>query len=430
MVARGHICIRRLGDGDGAETKRLRRFLANEKVTLDRLIESWSEQTGPAAGGRHVLAIQDTSEISFRTRPGHRRGLGEIGKGRGRGALLHGMLAVDADTGGCLGLVSGSVYTRTGRVAVPHGERALEDKESRRWIETAHAAKAGLTQAACVTVVADRESDIYAEWATLPGEKFHLLTRVMHDRGVAGGGTLASAAEQFGFEATRTVDLTATAKRAARPALLSLRFGKVEVRRPGRPGVEGLPNSVSLTLVEVLERTPPAGVEPVHWRLLTTHGVADVAAAWQIVDWYRLRWTIEQFFRVLKTQGFQIEDSQLDSADILLKLIAVAAKAAAITIQLLQARDGRSDLPATAAFESAHIPALAALNARYEAKTKRQKNPYPHASMAWAAWIIARLGGWDGYRSSRPPGPITLKHGLDQFQAIAFGWALKNVSTP
>jgi Transposase DDE domain len=430
MVARGHICIRRLGDGDGAETKRLRRFLANEKVTLDRLIESWSEQTGPAAGGRHVLAIQDTSEISFRTRSGHRRGLGEIGKGRGRGALLHGMLAVDADTGGCLGLVSGSVYTRTGRVAVPHGARALEDKESRRWIETAHAAKAVLTPAACVTVVADRESDIYAEWATLPGEKFHLLTRVMHDRGVAGGGTLASAAEQFGFEATRTVDLTATTKRAARPALLSLRFGKVEVRRPGRPGVEGLPNSVSLTLVEVLERTPPAGVEPVHWRLLTTHGVADVAAAWQIVDWYRQRWIIEQFFRVLKTQGFQIEDSQLDSADILLKLIAVAAKAAAITIQLLQARDGRSDLPASAAFESAHIPALAAINARYEAKTKRQKNPYPHASMAWAAWIIARLGGWDGYRSSRPPGPITFKHGLDQFHAIAFGWALKDVSTP
>jgi hypothetical protein len=224
--------------------------------------------------------------------------------------------------------------------------------------------------------------------------------------------------------------LLGTTKRAARQPRLSLRFGAVEVLPPDRPDAKGLPKTVSLTLVEVVEHTPPAGVEPVHWRLLTTHNVADVADAWQIVDWYRQRWIIEQFFRVLKTQGFQIEDSQIDSADILLKLIAVAAKAAAITIQLLQARDGRSDLPASAAFDSSHIPALAAINARYEAKTARQKNPYPYASMAWAAWIIARLGGWDGYRSSRPPGPITFKHGLDQFHAIALGWELKDVSTP
>jgi len=430
MVARGNVCIRRLGDGDGTQTKQFRRFLANDRVTVDRVIASWSEQTGPAAAGRHVLAIQDTSEIFFRTRADRTRGLGEIGKGRSRGALLHGMLAVDAATGGCLGLVAGSVYTRQSRIGIPHGERALADKESRRWIETASAAKAVLVQAACVTVVADRESDIYAEWATLPAGNFHLLTRVMHDRAVVDGGTLFSAAQGLAFAGTRTVELQVTAKRAARKAVLSLRFGTVEVRRPPRPGVKGLPDSVSLRLVEAIERTPPAGVEPVHWRLLTTHAVTDDATAWQIVDWYRQRWLVEQFFRVLKKQGFQIEDSQIDSADILLKLIAIAAKAAAITIQLLQAREGRSDWPATVAFDSTLLPALAALNARYQAKTSRQRNPHPHASMAWAAWIIARLGGWDGYPSSRPPGPITLKHGLDQFHAIAIGWALKDVSTP
>lgn len=430
MVARGKACIRQLGDGDGTQTKRLRRFLANPKVTLDRLIGNWAEQTSPAVAGRHVLAIQDTSEFCFRTGPERTRGLGEIGKGGGRGALLHAMLAVDADSGGCLGPVGGSIYTRCGRVTVAHGKRALEAKESRRWIETGQAAKAALSQAATVTIVADRESDIYAEWATLPDEKFHLLTRVMHDRAVVGGGTLASAVDEFAFEATRTVELSTTARRTARQALLSLRFGTVEVRRPAHPGAKDLPNSVSLSLVEVLERTPPDGVEPVHWRLLTTHAVADTAAAWQIVDWYRKRWIIEQFFRTLKTQGFQIEDSQIDSADILLKLIAVAAKAAAITIQLLQARDGRAGLPATAAFGGSDIAALAAINTRYEARTTRQKNPHPHASMAWAAWIIARLGGWDGYRSSRPPGPITFKQGLDQFHAIALGWTLRDVSTP
>jgi hypothetical protein len=50
--------------------------------------------------------------------------------------------------------------------------------------------------------------------------------------------------------------------------------------------------------------------------------------------------------------------------------------------------------------------------------------------MAWAAWIIARIGGWNGYPSSKPPGPITFKHGLEEFRAIVVGWNLKNVCIP
>jgi Transposase DDE domain len=430
-VTRGTSCIRRLGDGEGTQTKGFRRFLANAKVTLARLIESWSEQTAGMARGRHVLAIQDTSELQFNTTGQRTRGLGEVGKGKGRrGALLHAMMAVDAQDGACLGLVGGTIWTRAGRVEIAHGERALADKESRRWLDTARTARTVLEQAECITVVADRESDIYAEWATLPDHKLHLLTRVMHDRSLADGGTLYQAADGFSCAGKRTIELKATPKRAARTATLSVRFGTVQLKRPPRPGLKGLPDSVQLTLVEAVELEPPAGAEPVHWRLLTTHQVVEASAAWQIVDWYRMRWTIEQFFRVLKTQGFRIEDSQLDSAEVLLKLIAVAAKAAAITIQLLQARDGHSTLSAAAAFDSTHIDALAAVNARYEARSPRQRNPHAFATMAWAAWIIARLGGWDGYKSSRPPGPITLKHGLDHFFAIAVGWALRDVSTP
>ena len=167
-----------------------------------------------------------------------------------------------------------------------------------------------------------------------------------------------------------------------------------------------------------------------HWRLLTTHPVAGLAAAWQIVEWYKKRWLIEQLFRVLKSQGLRIEDSQIDSADLLIKLIAIATKAASITIQLLQARDGLADLPATATFDPSQIDALAAINTRYQQQSPRQKNPHPHAAMAWASWIIARLGGWDGYPSSKPPGPITLKHGLDRFFDIAQGWTLRDLSSP
>lgn len=431
MVARRSCCIRQLGDGDGSETKRFRRFLANDKVSLPSLIDGWAEQTAPAAAGRHVLAIQDTSEIKFRTTPEHRRGLGEVGKGNSRGALLHAMLAVDADSAQCLGPVGGAIWTRPGRVTVPHAERPVEDKESGRWLETAERAKQVLAQAAMVTVIADRESDIYAEWATLPDTNFHLLTRVMKDRRLTTGGLLSDATATIPAAGTRVLTLP---RRSANPdhqkARVELRFTEVCIRRPSNALLRHLPKSVNLTLIEVYEPSPPPGLERIHWRLLTTHAVPDADTAWRIVEWYKRRWIIEQFFRVLKTQGLKIEDSQIDSADILLKLIAIAAKAAAVTIQLTQARDGRSNAPAAFAFSPLHIYVLAALNLSYEARTVRQKNPHPHGSLAWAAWIIARLGGWDGYRSSRPPGPITFKRGLEQFQAIATGWALRDVSTP
>src|SRR5258706_7915127 len=112
MVARKSVCLRRLAGGRRAEIVRFGRLLGNPRVTVARLLDGWGEPTSAVAAGRHVLAIQDTSEISFRTTPEDRRGLGEIGKGGGRGVLLHAMLAVDAESGGCLGLVAGQVWTR------------------------------------------------------------------------------------------------------------------------------------------------------------------------------------------------------------------------------------------------------------------------------------------------------------------------------
>src|SRR5258707_2825785 len=141
MVAGKDVCLRRLSKGDRALEVRFNRFLGHDKVTADRIIESWSESTVAAVAGRHVLAIQDTSEVHFNPTPQRRRGLGEIGKGNNHGVLLHPMLAVDADNGTCLGLLSGEVRTREGRRTVSHDLRELSDKESRRWISTAVAAK-------------------------------------------------------------------------------------------------------------------------------------------------------------------------------------------------------------------------------------------------------------------------------------------------
>jgi hypothetical protein len=430
MVLHETVCLRQLAGGNHSQEIRFGRFLGNEAVTVERVIAGWSEQTRAAVEGRHVLALQDTSEVKFATTEDNRRDLGRIKKGNSWGVLLHPMLAVDAEHCSCLGLLSGQVWTRGEEELTPHSERPLSEKESRRWIETAEAAKPVLARASMVTFIADRESDFYVMWARVPEGGFHVLTRIMNDRALLSGTTLRKAVHEVAFVDTQIIELHERANRPARQAELCLRFGQAAIRRPKNLHEDGLPKAVSLHWVEVVEPAPPAGVEPLHWLLLTTHEVSSLAQAWQIVAWYKQRWLIEQFFRVMKSQGLKIEDSQLQSAPRLEKLVAIAAKAAVIVMQLVQARSGRDDQPASLVFTTHEIETLAALEKRFKGKTRLQSNPHPRNSLAWAAWIIAKLGGWNGYASSKPPGPITFYNGLAYFRACADGWALREVYMP
>jgi len=429
MVAGKDVCLRRLSRGDRALEVRFNRFLGHGKVTIERIIESWSEGTVAAVAGRHVLAIQDTSEIHFNTTSQRRRGLGEIGKGNHHGVLLHPLLAVDADNGTCLGLLSGEVWTREGRRTISHDSRDLSDKESQRWIATAVAAKPLLAGAAMVTLLGDRESDIFALYASAAEQDYRVIARSMHDRKLADETGLYAAIDVMATVQRRAIQLPARGPRPARQADLELRFGAIELARPPSKFLRHLPKSLHLAVVDVREINAPPGVEPLHWRLLTSHEVASADDAWRIVEWYKQRWIIEQFFRILKTQGFRLEDSQISIADRLLKLVAIAAKAAVITVQLLQARNG-SQQGVSTAFNTSEVATLTALNQQIEARSKRLKNPHPPDTLAWAAWIIGRLGGWDGYPSSKPPGPITFKNGLEYFHAVAAGWSLRDMCMP
>ena len=427
MVARTSTCLRRLAGGRRSGIVGFSRFLANPRVTVEALLDGWGAELSQGCVGRHILAIQDTSEFNFTTTKERSRGLGEIGKGSGRGVLLHAMLGVDAETGGILGLAAGRIWTRDGRVTVPHRHRPLSEKESQRWLSTAEAAKTVLRQAHMVTEISDRESDVYEKWARLPEPGFHILTRAMADRSIKeGGGKLSSAPLQLA--GTASIVLHARPGRLARTASLVTRFGPVTIKRPANLArQEGLAETVKVSLVEVCEVNAPPGAKPIAWRLLTTHGIKDAAMAWRVVGWYRQRWHIEQFFRTLKQQGLQLEDSQLENAGRLIKLTAIAARAACIIMQLVQARDGRSGQDARIAFSPPEIETLHALLPELEGKTALQKNPYPPETLAWAAWIIAKLGGWDGYPKSKPPGPITFRHGLQYFKSLAHGWRLRNV---
>jgi hypothetical protein len=427
MLCARSVCLRRMAQGVWSAQMRFWRFVNNARVTVEKLIEGWSSQTRIAARDRHVLAIQDTSEIKFATTPEDRRGLGKVGKGNVYGVLLHAMMAVDAQTGHCLGLVGGQLWTRSGDVKIPHGERALDDRESARWLTTAAQAKEVLAQASIITVINDREGDLYAHWACTPSDNVQLLSRVMRDHALLDGGTLRQAVGRVPYCAKAVLELPKRMDRSARKAHLCMRFGTAVLKRPGKTGVKDLPDSVSLRFVEVIEPHPPKGAEPVHWLLLTTHAIASAANAWQIVAFYKQRWIIEQFFRSMKMQGLRIEDSQLETAEGLMKLVAIAAKAAAIVIQLVQARNGNGKLAASIAFSADEIEMLDAINKRMYGATKLQSNPHRKQTIAWAAWIIARLGGWTGYRSHRPPGPITFHNGLAQFQSFALGYGYANV---
>ena len=428
MVSRSTVCVRRLGGSRGG-ILRFGRLLNSPRVTVGKIIAGWSESIRASVAGRHVLAIQDTMEVKFKTSAGRRRGLGVVKKGNVRGVLAHSMIAVDAASGACLGAVTGEVWTRTGLVTTPHRERQIEERESARWLRCAEQAKSILEDAAMVTVIGDRESDIYAEWARLPGPNFHLLTRANVDRKLANGGYLFAAARNFPLAATASLVLPhRSPDQPGRTASVTLRFGEVAISRPRHENDRSLPKSVRLRLVEVCEINPPDGVEPIHWRLLTTHEIASVADAWRLVSWYKARWTIEQVHRVTKSQGLNLEESQIETADRLLKLTAIALKAATIAIQLVQERDGRDGLPATDAFSEPEIQTLQSLGPTLEGKTTRQQNPHPPRSLAWAAWIVARLGGWDCY--GKPPGPITVRRGLEQFYAINRGWHLAASTVP
>ncbi len=65
-----------------------------------------------------------------------------------------------------------------------------------------------------------------------------------------------------------------------------------------------------------------------------------------------------------------------------------------------------------------------ALCRKYEGKTKKLKNPHSIENLAYGSWVIARHGGWKGYASQGPAGPITMLEGLKKFSSVVQGWNL------
>ena len=426
MHQRQTVCIRKLTEGR-AEQVRFLRFLSNKEVTVEEMISHRALLAGVAAVDRHVLAIQDTSEVNYQAQRRRKHSLGTVGNGTDVGLFIHPVLAVDADNGECLGLVDAQIWRRTTGKAANYKELPIECKESNRWLKGADRAKAVLADAALITVVDDREADIYEKWDRLPDQHTHLLTRACRNRSLGDGRklfeTLASFDEVHRFE----LDLTARPgkKRIARKATIAVRFGPLTIRRPKSCSDRQASPEIDLFAIEAREIDPPPGQTPIIWRLLTTHILDSVEKAVTVIGWYRRRWDIEQLFRTLKQQGLRLEQSVLEDGNALEKLAAIALITAAITMQLVAARSApQQAAPASRVFSSQQLIVIAALLSTRQGRTAKQRNPFPPNSLAAAAWIIARLGGWTGYQSDKSNGPITMRDGLERFYAIADGYHL------
>ena len=358
-------------------------------------------RTSERCQGRDILVIQDTTVV---------RSEG------GGGDYLHAAIALDVADDAIVGAVEARYLSRQCGRKAERRSLPVEEKESFRWLETADQAASVCAGARRITVVCDREGDIYEAFALRPGE-VELLVRSAQDRSLGDGGQLFAALDALPEAAQAELDLPAKPGRAARTARLAVRFATMELSRPDRGFRSGLPATLPVQLVDVREVDPPPGEPPIHWRLLTTRPVENAAQAWEMVALYRRRWAIEQLFRTLKTKGFDIEGLKIQDSEPRNKLITATFIAALTIQQLVHARDGgpQPPRPASDAFDPDDLPLIEAYCAKLEGKTERQKNPHPKGSLAYASWVCARLGGWTGYYGK--PGPIVILDGWLQLQA-------------
>jgi hypothetical protein len=410
------------------------RFLENENVTISELVRSLSDHCEQQVEGRHVLALSDTSEINLQSHAGRLKaeGLGVVGNNRDIGFFIHPTLILDAQSGFPLGLSTVQLWSRAperlDKQQRQYQTLPIEQKESFKWLASAERSQRCLTAggAKLVTHIGDRESDLYEEWASVPDRYNHVLVRVRQDRRLLGQSeSLYAKLREQPCEGTYPINVTADPRigRIAREAFLTVQFTSVQIQRPENLNCEEYPPSIRLYAVEVKEVNPPAGQEAVHWRLMTTHTVVCLEQALQVLEWYQWRWRIEQLFATLKLAGLNLEATQLESISAIQRLTVLALSVAVRTLQMVEGRD-HVELSASLTFSDEQQQCLEQIESTLQGRTVKQQNPYPKASLPWATWIIARLGGWSGYRSQRPPGMPTLVHGLRRFEAMFIGWRL------
>jgi hypothetical protein len=394
------------------------RFFGNPKVTLEGILEPHFAGTVERAGKAHrVLVVHDTTQFQFE---GHakREGLGRL-RSTGQGFFGHFSLAVSADgKREPLGMLAIQTVFRTGPAA-PKKQRAKHPRgEAERWQAGVADAEARLSGASRAIHVIDREADSYPLLVELVRDGRDFVIRAAHDRLLDGPiRKLKEAAQLAPTVVEREVELSVRRSkgpqrlrypvRRKRTARLSLAATPVVLA----PRItHGGPDSLRLNLVHVFELMPPATEPPVEWFLLTNLPVASPDQLEYVVDTYRARWVIEEYFKALKT-GCQYEKRQLESAHALLNALAVLVPVAWRLLLLRHLARNDAARPATDALTPAQVAVLKAT----------ARKPLPESpSVRDALLAVAALGGH--IKNNGEPGWQVLGRGFRDLLILELGW--------
>lgn len=410
--------------GDEATLEATYRFLNNGAVTPEGILAPHFAATRERCSRAGLAVVcHDTTEFRFST---EREGLGRISQGD-HGFLGHFALAVDVGTRAPLGVLGLKTLFREG-VPPKRRKKPTEERESTRWLALVEEVEGRIgEQGPAVIHVMDREADGYELFTELVARQRRFVVRLQFDRMVetASGRagvrestarceTLLSRSVALSERRSRPRDPPSRAKkhpmRSARVAHLSVSAQAVDFERPSH--LRSGPETVRVNVVLVRELDPPGDVERVEWALITTEPVETAEQAAAVVDCYRLRWSIEEYFKALKT-GCAYEKRQLESRHALLNALAIFTSVAWLLLALRTlARDER-DLPADQVLSPLKLRVL---------QGHRRTRLRPGATIREAMLAIAALGGH--LKNNGEPGWIVLGRGMEDLLLLEQGAAI------
>ena len=330
---------------DEAEQKGFYRFLDNEKVTEELLMKEMTLRCGTNVSNRDVLVIEDSSSFGLSKQSKHKKknsGLGLVGNKIGTGFHTHCSLVLDAHLETMLGFSDVQLWHRTedksNNITKVYKKQPIEEKESYKWIKASLASKEVLHTAKSLTIIQDREGDIYEQFCLVPDNKTHLIIRNRDNRKLTDGQKLHETLSQMPSAGTYQLAIAADIRkeRIKRIATLEIRYKKIMIKKPDQLKRTDIAKTLELYVVEAKEINTKAK-DAIKWRLLTTREVRSIDDALLIIQYYKKRWYIEQLFRLLKKQGFRIEDTQLLTGWAIRKLTALVLNAALRVMQIYMA---------------------------------------------------------------------------------------------
>ena len=320
--------------GDESQLEGAYRFFRNEHVQPEALFAAHAEETRlRATQARAVVIAHDTTTFLF---GGERKELSRM-SGKARGFLGHFAMAIDGATAMPLGVVHCEAVVRPDDVK--HRKRVGPDDETNealRWNRAAGATHEMLPNAVHVM---DREADSYSLLAEMLTRGQNFVVRLSHRQRRAEGGAIGKLARTAPVVAEREVWLSARsappgpaqrqrhpARRARQARLEISAYPRADLLRPQNCGAD-YSSRIVVNVVRVLEKKPPRGADPVEWLLYTSLPVDTPEQILAVVDAYRQRWLIEEFFKALKT-GCIYEKRQLETLHGLLIVLALSVPVA------------------------------------------------------------------------------------------------------